>query len=111
MNITYEGPEFKTIQDNSEFDVLLLMVQGVSLLYFFMVNGTNLIGRGMDGGKDTGSPESPFPYRRLGGFSPDNGSVLYLYHQINSTTFAEDHWNQASGFWDSTNFTISGHGG
>ncbi|KAL9611039.1 MAG: hypothetical protein Q9167_004286 [Letrouitia subvulpina] len=50
---------------------------------------------------------SAFPYPQLGGSAPLDGTVLYLYHQINETTFAEDQWDETTGVWTSQNITVS----
>ncbi|KAL9607473.1 MAG: hypothetical protein Q9167_007620 [Letrouitia subvulpina] len=49
---------------------------------------------------------SPFPFPQLGGFAPFNGTILYFYHQVNDTAFAEDQWDETTGIWTSTNITI-----
>ena len=51
------------------------------------------------------TPASPFPFAR---FAAINSSAFYLYHQINSTVFAEDVWDSAALNWvSSENITIS----
>ena len=52
-------------------------------------------------------PESPFPFTRLAGLSPSNGSSFFIYHQLNASSFAEDQWDSSVGGWVSSSFTIS----
>ena len=54
--------------------------------------------------KDT--PESPFPFSRLATVTQTNSSVFLLYHQINSTTIAEDSWDSQIRVWKSNYITI-----
>ena len=50
-------------------------------------------------------PASPFPFAR---FAAVNSSAFYLYHQINSTIFAEDVWDSGARNWvSSKNISIS----
>ena len=51
-------------------------------------------------------PSSLFPYSRMTTINPINSSVLYLYHQVNDTTFAEDTWDISTGGWASSNISI-----
>ncbi|KAL9038632.1 MAG: hypothetical protein Q9214_005201 [Letrouitia sp. 1 TL-2023] len=81
--------------------------------FAFWVNKTILIDAmasdaenlGTSNGIENGTPSS-FPYARLGGTAQWNGTVLYLYHQVNDTTFVEDQFDETTGIWVSTNVTI-----
>lgn len=42
---------------------------------------------------------APFPYTRLASTAPVNSALLYLYHQINDTTIAEDQYGASIGHW------------
>ena len=44
-------------------------------------------------------PDNPFPFTRLASVSSADGSSIFLYHQINDTTFAEEHWDPWSKAW------------
>ena len=52
-------------------------------------------------------PVSPFLFTRLTSFTPTNSSLLYLYHQINDKTLAEDTHDASIGHWTSANITVS----
>ena len=52
-------------------------------------------------------PESSFPFARMGGFADSNSSSFYIYHQLNASAFAEDHWDDTQKFWTSNPVTIS----
>lgn len=86
-------------------DILILSVQGPTEEYSYglWVNDTGLVNF-----NSTSLPRlvSPFPFARLGGFSPSNSSSFYLYHQLNESAFAEDQWDVTEGIWQSKNFTI-----
>lgn len=51
-------------------------------------------------------PMSSFPFTRLAGLSDANSSTVFIYHQLNASTFAEDQWDSTSG-WISNAITIS----
>ena len=53
------------------------------------------------------SPQSPFPFSRLAGMIPVNGSDFFIYHQLNASSFAEDQWDDSLGGWISNSFEIS----
>ena len=63
---------------------------GTSLIW---INGTQPVS-----GPDN-PPDNSFPFTRLA--SVDSADLLstFLYHQINDTTFAEEHWDSSSGAW------------
>ena len=80
----------------------------VQTIHTFWVNGTKLahaINLELAPAPADG-PSSPFPYKRLGGASPFNATFFYIYHQMNDTTFAEDHWDETTEVWTSNNVTI-----
>lgn len=53
-------------------------------------------------------PSTPFPYGRIDGFSTDNTSNLFIYHQLNYSHFAEEQWDPSVGGWISNSFPIAG---
>ena len=56
-------------------------------------------------GQPPNLPKSPFPFAR---FAAVNQTNFYLYHQINSSHFAEDVWDSEALNWVlSTNISIS----
>lgn len=77
------------------------------------VKGTKLIMLAFGGSlmvPDNGAPSqkapaSPFPFAR---FAAINDTAFYLYHQINSSVFAEDVWDSGAFDWvSSKNISIS----
>lgn len=53
-------------------------------------------------------PKNPFPFARLASTTLDDGSVTFLYHQMNSTTIAEEKWDDSLSDWVSTEYiTVS----
>ena len=60
---------------------------------YIWINGTQPVSD-----PDGPTPESSFPFRRLASVTSADGST-FLYHQINDTTFAEEHWDSSSGAW------------
>lgn len=50
-------------------------------------------------GQDYPPPDNSFPFTRLASVSSADGSSTFLYHQINDTTFAEEHWDPSSRAW------------
>ena len=51
-------------------------------------------------------PSSSFSYSRMTTTSSINSSVIYLYHQVDGTTFAEDIWDSSASGWSSSNISI-----
>ncbi len=47
-----------------------------------------------------------FPFARLASVTLADQSTTFLYHQINSTTFAEEQWDTAEGAWLDTEYII-----
>ena len=72
--------------------------------YALWVNGTDLSFELSTGLKIP--PSSPFPHTRMALTNPTNSTALYLYHQINATTIAEDIWDGSDLGWASSNITI-----
>ena len=63
----------------------------------FYVNGTNLNTTPLFHGDIVPSnPTSSCPYLRLAGFGNDDKSDIYLYHQVNATTFPIDIWDDSA---------------
>ena len=73
--------------------------------YGFLVNGSSLVGYGFI--NPLGSPNSPFPFIRLASSTPINSSLIFIYHQINESVFAEDMYDTSIGYWVSANITVS----
>ena len=66
----------------------------------FWVNGTQLDVIAMAPlGMQSTTPETRFPFPRLAVTPNSDMSSTFLYHQINSTTFAVEQWRSASGTW------------
>ena len=64
-----------------------------SELSLIWINGTQPVS------SPDNTPDSSFPFKRLASaYSPDRLST-FLYHQINDTTFAEEHWDSSSMAW------------
>lgn len=61
------------------------------------------------GGLDTAPmPRSSFPFTRLAkAFSVNDSTVTFLYHQLDTSTFAEEQWDTSIGDWlPTTNISI-----
>lgn len=76
-------------------------------LFGFWVNGTDLAAYTTKNIGLSTQPQSSFPYKRLAGTTSGNGSDIYLYHQINQTSIAEDMYNLDGGFFTTTYFDVS----
>ena len=61
---------------------------------YIWINGTQPVA-----GPDNPTPVTPFPFARLASVNPADESSTFLYHQINDTTFAEEHWDSSSEAW------------
>lgn len=55
-------------------------------------------------GQKVNMPVTSFPFARLASVSTSDGSVTYLYHQMNGTTFAEEQWDKSVKDWGSTTY-------
>ena len=53
------------------------------------------------------APTSQFPYSRIAATTPANSTVIYIYHQINATTIAEDILDESLGTWTSFDISIA----
>lgn len=54
------------------------------------------------------TPRNPFPFARLASTTLADASLTFLYHQMNSTTIAEEQWDGTIRDWVSTEYiTIS----
>ena len=95
-----EDSDLLVINPNSTLDCC-------STVYAFWVNDTGLT-LSTDMFKTLPSlPHSSFPFKRLAGTSLVNGTSFFIYHQLNSSTFAEDQWDNSLGGWVSNSFEIS----
>ena len=53
-------------------------------------------------------PSNEFPFKRLASVTSTDGSITYLYHQMNGTTFAEEQWDDTMQIWLPTEYiTVS----
>lgn len=82
-------------------------------LYGMWVNDMGLalvssdIGAFQIGGSPTSipiMPSSPFPFSRLAGYGAVNS--LFVYHQINASTFMEETWDNSMGGWVSNKLVV-----
>ena len=76
-------------------------------LFGFWVNGTSLAAYTTKNIGLSTMPKSPFPYSRLAGTTVGNSTDVYLYHQINGSSIAEDVYNTEGGFFTTTYMNIS----
>ncbi|KAL8792900.1 MAG: hypothetical protein Q9195_004477 [Heterodermia aff. obscurata] len=76
-------------------------------LFGFWVNGTSLAAYTTKNIGLSTMPTSPFPFSRLAGTTVGNSSDVYLYHQINGTSMAEDVYNTDGGFFTTTYMDIA----
>ncbi|MCJ1279240.1 hypothetical protein MMC21_007064 [Puttea exsequens] len=76
-------------------------------LFGFWVNGTNLAAYTTKNIGLSTQPQSAFPFSRLAGTTVGGGSDIFLYHQINGTSFAEDTYNFDGGFFTTDYFGIA----
>lgn len=61
---------------------------------YIWINGTQPVANA-----DGPTPVTPFPFARLASAYPADDGSTFLYHQINDTTFAEEHWDSSSEAW------------
>ena len=76
-------------------------------LFGFWVNGTSLAAYTTKNIGLSTMPKSPFPFSRLAGTTVGNSTDVYLYHQINESSIAEDVYNTDGGFFTTTYMNIS----
>ncbi len=76
-------------------------------LFGFWVNGTDLAAYTTKNIGLSTHPQSAFPYSRLAGTVSGNGSDVLLYHQVNSTSWAEDAYNLDGGFFTTSYFEVA----
>lgn len=75
-------------------------------LFGFWVNGTSLAAYTTKNIGLSTMPKSAFPFSRLAGTTVGNSSDVYLYHQINESSIAEDVYNTDGGFFTTTYMSI-----
>ena len=51
-------------------------------------------------------PHTAFPYQQFDTAFVVNGTNSYVYHQINETTIAQEHWDAGPSWLPSVNITI-----
>ena len=77
-------------------------------LFGFWVNGTNLAAYTTKNIGLSGAPKSSFPFTRLAGTLGATGSGnVFLFHQMNQTSVAQDVYSTNGGFFETTFFDIS----
>ena len=53
-------------------------------------------------------PDNEFPFARLASVTAADQSATFIYHQLDSTTFAEEQWDYSLNAWHpSINITVS----
>ena len=76
-------------------------------LFGFWVNGTELAAYTTKNIGLSGAPESKFPYTRLAGTTGTTASGdVFLFHQVNATSIAQDVYNTNGGFFTTTYFDV-----
>lgn len=77
-------------------------------LFGFWVNGTELAAYTTKNIGLSGAPKSPFPYSRLAGTTGGTGSGdVFLFHQVNASSVAQDVYNTDGGFFTTTYFDVA----
>ncbi|KAM0800040.1 hypothetical protein BDR22DRAFT_852673 [Usnea florida] len=76
-------------------------------LFGFWVNGTDLAAYTTKNIGLSTQPKSAFPYSRLAGAVNGNLSDVFLYHQINGTSWAEDAYNLDGGYFTTSYFDVA----
>lgn len=69
----------------------IAMFSGISYIW---IDGTQPVS-----GSYEPTPNNSFPFSRLASVNSADESSTFLYHQMNDTTFAEEHWDSSSGAW------------
>lgn len=76
-------------------------------LFGFWVNGTELAAYTTKNIGLSGAPKSTFPFSRLAGTTGETGSGnVFLFHQVNATSIAEDVYSTEGGFFTTTYFDV-----
>ncbi|MCJ1314232.1 hypothetical protein MMC25_007912, partial [Agyrium rufum] len=94
-----------------EFDVVLCYTgpdevgEGslVNQYFTFWVNGTILASITARMEQAAKSPEKTFPFKRLAGSSYNSTNNIYVYHQLDSVTIAEEVYSIDIDYWTSSN--------
>ncbi|MCJ1313582.1 hypothetical protein MMC25_007261 [Agyrium rufum] len=77
--------------------------------YYFWVNGTSLSGLQVTLGPGFGSQDPPptsFPFGRFAATSYNSTNYLYIYHQLNASTFSEETFDIEGQSWSSLAITV-----
>ncbi len=81
---------------------------GSNLQYTLWINGTQPALIQLRSAGSTALPNNKFPFKRLASVTLTDGSMTYLYHQMDGTTFAEEQWDDSLQAWVGTeNITVS----
>ena len=104
--------------DRGNFDICQVTVfndsNSIPYFYTIYINGTTL--RLFSGGTPDGveesvppviRPPSMFPFTHFASTILSNSTVVYLYHQLNNTAFAEDKYDTVGSFWTSSTIGLS----
>ncbi|MCJ1382359.1 hypothetical protein MMC17_005472 [Xylographa soralifera] len=104
--------------DPELFDISQLTIfnssNAVPYFYTTYINGTTL--RLFPNDKPGGASElvppvialaSIFPFAHLGSTTALNSTLVYLYHQLNDTAFAEEKYDTVGSFWTSSTIGLS----
>lgn len=85
----------------------LAIIDYGSGVFAFWINGTtpSLLGYNNIISSNIG-PNVSFPFKRLASINIPEQNTSYLYHQIDGTTLAEEHYDYSLSRWLSTNVTI-----
>lgn len=76
-------------------------------LFGFWVNGTELAAYTTKNIGLSGAPKSPFPYSRLAATTGGTGSGdVFLFHQVNASSLAQDVYDTSGGFFTTTYFDV-----
>lgn len=71
----------------------------------FQVDGTELVSESR--GPLANKPKNSFPFKRLASSNQENSTTVYLYHQLDEVTFAEEVYDSSRGLWTTAkNITI-----
>ncbi|MCJ1311268.1 hypothetical protein MMC25_004939 [Agyrium rufum] len=77
------------------------------LRYYFWINGTSLTSDLCGGNPvETSGLAFQFPYQRFATTTQNGTEAIYLYHQINASTFSEKIYNVDTQVWNSFNITL-----
>ncbi|MCJ1313581.1 hypothetical protein MMC25_007260 [Agyrium rufum] len=91
---------------NSDYAYCTTIPQGnftAGQSFSFWVNGTVL----MRSDEQPTNLDSSFPYKRLAATSHNSSNNIYVYHQLDSSTIAEEVYSVDESSWTSSNLTVA----